>query len=134
MAIATVLVATWGDGLFVFTGRTRHQELAGRPVTGLAPDGHGGALAIVDGHSLCRRTFDGDWSTIATSEVPLASSVGVSDVTYVGTDDARVLRVSANGKIDQLSGFDVVAGRDTWYAGSAVIDGHASDHRSVFAR
>jgi hypothetical protein len=119
----TVLAATWRDGLFVVTGEARHQELAGQSVRALAPDGHGGALAIVSGHSLCRRTFDGEWNTIATSECQLACSVAVGDVIYVGTDDARVLRVSANGKVDQLGGFDAVAGRDRWYAGSALING-----------
>lgn len=50
--------------------------------------------------------------------------MGVGDVTYIGTDDhAHVLRVSANGKIGQLSGFDDVPGRDTWYAGSALMNG-----------
>jgi photosystem II stability/assembly factor-like uncharacterized protein len=49
--------------------------------------------------------------------------VAVGDVIYVGTDDARVLCVSANGKVDQLGGFDAVAGRDRWYAGSALING-----------
>lgn len=119
----TVLAATWRDGLFVVTGESRHQELTGQPVRALAPDGRGGALAIVEGHSLCRRTSDREWSTIATSEFQLACSVAVGDVIYVGTDDARVLRVSANGKIEQLGGFDAVAGRDTWYAGSALING-----------
>jgi len=119
----TVLAATWRDGLFVVTDEPRHHELAGQSARALAPDGHGGALAVVDGHSLCRRTRDGEWSTIATSEFQLACSVAVGDVIYVGTDDARVLRVSANGKVDQLGGFDTVAGRDRWYAGSALING-----------
>lgn len=123
MAIAAVLVATWSDGLCVLTGETRHQELAGQSVRGLARNGRGGVLAIVDGHSLCRRTCDGEWSAIATSAYQLECSAGVGDVTYVGTDDACVLRVSANGTIDRLSGFDTVAGRETWYAGSALING-----------
>lgn len=123
MTTPTVLAATWRDGLFVVTGEPRHQELAGQSVRALAPDGHGGTLAVVDGHALCRRTFDGEWSTIATSEFQLACSVAVGDVIYVGTDDARLLRVSANGKVDQLGGFDAVAGRDRWYAGSARING-----------
>jgi photosystem II stability/assembly factor-like uncharacterized protein len=109
--------------LFVFNGEPRRHELAGLPVTALARDGHGGALAIVDGHSLRRRTRDGEWSSIATSEFRLACSVAVGDVIYVGTDDARVLRVSANGKIDELDGFDAVAGRDKWYAGTALVNG-----------
>jgi photosystem II stability/assembly factor-like uncharacterized protein len=49
--------------------------------------------------------------------------VAVGGIIYVGTDDARVLRVSANGELEQLRGFDKVPGRDTWYAGSAVING-----------
>jgi len=49
--------------------------------------------------------------------------VAVGDVIYVGTDDARLLRVSATGKVDQLGGFDAVAGRDRWYAGSALLNG-----------
>ena len=123
MKVPAVLAATWGDGLFVVTGETTHHELAGRPISALAPDRQGGALAIVDGHMLCRRSFDGVWSTIATSSHQLACAVAVGDVIYVGTDDASVLLVRANGKIEPLAGFDAVPGRDTWYAGSAVING-----------
>jgi hypothetical protein len=118
-----VLVATWGDGLFVVGGETLGEELAHQSVRALAPDGHGGALAIVDGRSLRRRAPDGEWSTIATTAFDLACCVAVGDVIYIGTDDARVLRVDANGALEQLRGFDTVAGRDTWYAGSAVING-----------
>jgi hypothetical protein len=109
--------------VFVCIGENRHHELAGQPVGALAPDGHGGALAIVSGHALRRRTPDGKWITLATSEVPLSCCVSVGDVIYVGTDDARVLRVGETGDIEPLRGFEAVAGRDTWYAGSAVIDG-----------
>jgi hypothetical protein len=118
-----VLVATWGDGLFVVGGETLGEELAHQSVRALAPDGRGGALAIVDGRSLRQRAPDGVWSTIATTAFDLACCVAVGDVIYIGTDDARVLRVDANGALEQLRGFDTVAGRDTWYAGSAVING-----------
>jgi hypothetical protein len=116
-------VATWDAGLFVVSGGTRDQELANHSVRALASDGHGGALAIVDGRSLCRRAPDGVWSTIATSDVNLDCCVTVGDSIYAGTDDARVLRVSAAGEMEQLRGFDGVAGRDKWYAGSAIING-----------
>ena len=118
-----VLVATWGAGLFVVSSGTPNQELANRSVRALAPDGHGGALAIVDERSLCRRAPDGVWSTIAAAEVNLACCVTVGDSIYVGTDDACVLHVSAAGEIEQLHGFERVAGRDKWYAGSALING-----------
>src|SRR5919106_258526 len=118
-----VLVATWRDGLWVLAGETLDQELRNQSVRALAPDGGGGALMIVNGRSLHRRAPDGVWSTIATTELDLACCVAVGDVIYVGTDDARVLRVDADGAIEQLRGFDAVAGRETWYAGSAVING-----------
>jgi photosystem II stability/assembly factor-like uncharacterized protein len=116
-------VATWRDGLFVVSGETRNQELATQSIRGLAPDGHGGVLAIVHERSLRRRAADGKWSTIATPEMDLACCVAVGDVIYVGTDDARVLRVDADGGLEQLHGFDAIPGRETWYAGSAIING-----------
>jgi hypothetical protein len=119
----TVLLATWRDGLFVGGGETPGQELAHQSVRALAPDGYGGALAIVNGRSLRRRAPEGVWSTIATTEFDLACCAAVGDVIYVGTDDARVLRVDADGALEPLRGFDEVAGRDTWYAGSAIING-----------
>jgi hypothetical protein len=119
----SLLAATWSDGVFAFTGETRRQELAGRGVRALASDQNRGALAIVDGHSLCRRTGAGVWSTIATSQLDLACLVSVGGVIYLGTDDARVLRVGKNGELDPLGGFEAVPGRDTWYAGSALING-----------
>jgi hypothetical protein len=118
-----VLVATWRDGLFVVTDETVRHELHGDSVRALAPDGRGGALAIVEGRSLCRRAPDGVWSTIAAADVDLACCVAVGDVIYAGSDDARVLRVGMDGVLEPLRGFDSVAGRETWYAGSAVING-----------
>jgi len=118
-----VLVATWRAGLFVVSGETPQQELANHSVRALAPDGNGGALAIVDGRSLCRRTPAGVWSTIATAELNLACCVAVGDIIYVGADDALILRVSEAGEIEQLRGFEGVAGRDKWYAGAALING-----------
>jgi hypothetical protein len=117
-----VLVATWREGLFVLAGERLDQELGNQSVRALAPDGRGGALAIVD-RSLRRRSPDGVWSTLATTEMDLACCVAVGNVIYVGTDDARVLRIDADGGLEQLRGFDAVAGRETWYAGSAVING-----------
>src|SRR5260221_305837 len=123
MTTPTVLVATWRDGLFVVGGETPDQELGNQSIRALTPDGHGGAFAIVNGRSLRRRIPDGLWSTIAITEYDLACCAPVGDVIYVGTDDARILRVDADGALEQLRGFDAVAGRDTWYAGSAVING-----------
>jgi hypothetical protein len=120
----TILVATWVGGLFAVTGDRRTQEIANQPVRGLAPDGRGGALAIVGRHSLRRRAPSGEWATVATSEFELSCCMTVRDNIYVGTDDARMLRLShGGGVLDPIDGFDSVAGRDTWFAGSAIVNG-----------
>jgi hypothetical protein len=120
----TILVATWGDGLFAVTGDGRTQEIANQPVRGLAPDGRGGALAIVGRHSLRRRGPSGEWATVATSEFELSCCMTVGDDIYVGTDDARLLRLShGGGVLNPIDGFDNVAGRDAWFAGSAIVNG-----------
>jgi hypothetical protein len=119
----TILVATWDDGLFVVRGDRHTQEMANQPVRGLAPDGRGGALVVVGLHGLRRRAASGEWVTVTDSELSLSCCVAVGDVIYVGTDDARVLRVRRDGVLEPMEGFDRVAGRDTWFAGSAIVDG-----------
>ena len=124
MTKPTILVATWGEGLFAVTGDGRTQEIANQPVRGLAPDGRGGALAIVGGHSLRRRAPSGEWATVATSEFELSCCMAVRDAIYVGTEDARMLRLRhGDGVLDPIDGFDSVAGRDAWFAGSAIVNG-----------
>ena len=110
--------------MFVFAGETRQQELAAQSVYALKPDSYRGALAIIDGHSICKRDTEGSWRTIATHDSALACLVTVGKAIYVGTDDdASMLYLSGDGELNRLPGFDTVAGRDTWYAGSAVVNG-----------
>lgn len=124
MTKPTILVATWGDGLFAVTGNGPIQEFANLPIRGLAPDGRGGALAIVDGHSLRRRAAGDGWATIATSKFELSCCMAVRGTIYVGTDDARMLRLSHEGGVlDPIDGFDNITGRDAWFAGSAIVNG-----------
>jgi photosystem II stability/assembly factor-like uncharacterized protein len=50
--------------------------------------------------------------------------MAVREAIYIGTDDARMLRLShERGVLDPLDGFDNIAGRHTWFAGSAVVNG-----------
>jgi hypothetical protein len=123
MSAPSILVATWENGLFNVMGRTVRAELSGQSVRGLVADGHGGVLAIVGGNSLCRRSADGKWSAVANSESKLSCCVPMGDVVFVGTDDARILRIDPDGTQQVLTGFDRVEGRDKWYAGTAIIDG-----------
>ncbi|MFZ0819858.1 MAG: hypothetical protein WAM91_07300 [Candidatus Acidiferrales bacterium] len=123
MPTPSILVATWGNGLFSVTGKTVHQELADQSVRSLVADGRGGVIAIVGGHSLFRRSHDGEWTAITKSEFELSCCVAIGKAVFVGTDDANILRVDPDGAQQRLTGFDAVAGRDTWYAGSMIIDG-----------
>jgi hypothetical protein len=123
MPMPSILVATWESGQFSVTGDAVRQELADRPVRSLVADGRGGVLAIVGGHSLCRRSSDGEWTTLARSEFPLSCCVAIGNVVFVGTDDANILRIDQGGALQRLTGFDAVEGRDKWYAGGAIVDG-----------
>mgnify|MGYP003575720976 FL=1 len=66
-----ILVATWQDGLFIVR-ETVTQEFRNQSVRALAPDGSGGALAIVNGRALHRRDLDGVWSAIVRTQLDLA--------------------------------------------------------------
>jgi hypothetical protein len=123
VTIPTILVATWSDGLFAVTGDRPTHEIASQSVRGLASDGRGGALAIVGGHSLRRRAPSGEWTTLATSDFDLSCCLSVRDTIYVGTDDARLLRLNPGGVLHPIDSFDRVPGRDTWFAGSAIVNG-----------
>jgi photosystem II stability/assembly factor-like uncharacterized protein len=121
---STLLLSTWSYGLFTI-GRTGHtEEIPGEGVRGLAADGRGGVLAIVGGHSLRRRSPGGEWTTIVTSELELSCCVAVGASIYVGTDDARMLRLSAGSSVlEPIEAFDSVPGRNKWFAGSAIVNG-----------
>jgi hypothetical protein len=120
---AQVLVATWSDGLFVLGEGARKHEFAGLPVRGLTTDGQGGALGIVDGNTLRRRSANGEWSTLATADCALSCCVTSRGVVYVGTETASVLRLDAQHNLEELSAFAAVKGRETWFAGRALVNG-----------
>lgn len=123
MPAPAFLISTWEDGVFRVTSGTVSQELAGQSVRGLTPDRSGGMLAIVDSHILSRRAADGVWSEIMKSEHPLSCCATFGNIIFIGTDDANILRLDADNVAQRLAGFDDVEGRDTWYAGAAVING-----------
>lgn len=118
-----VLVATWSDGVFGFSNEAEHHELAGRAVRSITTAPDGSALAIVDGHELYRRASDGTWSAIAGSPLELACCVTLGDRIYVGTDDARLLRLGEDRSLAELRGLQAIDGRASWYAGSAIVNG-----------
>lgn len=123
MATPTVLIATWRDGLFIVTSDSIRHEFAGRTVCGLTRDRRGGVLAILDRQSVGRLTSAGEWQLVAEVESSLACCLELGDAIYAGTEDARVLRIDARGRSEALEAFNTVPGRETWYAGAALIDG-----------
>jgi hypothetical protein len=113
----SILVASWKDGVVRIGDGAIHREIADRPVRALTSDGRGGVLAIVGGHSICRRSAGGKWDAIAESESELSCCVALGDVVFAGTEDASVLRLDPDGTLARLTGFDEVEGRDTWWDG-----------------
>jgi putative pyrroloquinoline-quinone-binding quinoprotein len=123
MGHGTLLVAGWSDGVFSVSERGFAQELSGCSVRALTTDGRGGTLAVVGGHTLRRRTSDGLWTTLTTTDAPLSCCVAAGGDVYVGTEDARVFRLNEKSELVALRGFDSVEGRETWTAGRALVNG-----------
>ncbi len=124
MKSPTILWATWSDGLFAFSGDGPRHHVPNVSVRGLAADGSGGVFAIVGRHSLSRYTCDGTLTALALSAFELSCCVATGDVVYVGTDDARMLRLSGGSDLlEPIDAFHHVPGRDAWFAGSAIVDG-----------
>jgi hypothetical protein len=94
-------------------------------VRGLASDGHGNALAIVGGNELCRRTAGGAWSKLAHGAEDLSASVAMGNDIYVGIDTRPcVMRLRPDQtSLEPLLAFEHVPGKETWYAGTAVVEG-----------
>ncbi|MEP6343672.1 MAG: hypothetical protein ABJ275_10175 [Maricaulaceae bacterium] len=70
-----------------------------------------------------QRKPSGEWTCLASSESILSVAFAVDGMVYVGTDDAQVLRLNEHGELERIDSFDTVDGRETWYAGTAIIDG-----------
>lgn len=119
----TILASTWNNGVFVLDEGGLSHELPKRTVRGLSHDPVGGAYAAVDDRYLFRRKPSGEWKCLASSESVLSVTFAVDDNVYAGTDDAHVLLLNEQGEFDQIDCFDSIEGRDSWLAGTAIIDG-----------
>ncbi len=101
---------------------TRHgegnTELAGLQVSALSPGPDGTCLAIVEEHEIWQRSLLGAWSRVAVTEIAVQSVTAVAGTIFAGgTHAARMLRISADGKVEDLPGFEKVPGRWEWFAG-----------------
>jgi hypothetical protein len=118
----TVIVSSWTDGVSVLMGGEVRRDFAGQLACGLIADGAGGAYAVVGSSSVQAWSPDGRWRELVTDERPLRCCVKLGARLLVGTDDARVLELSG-GALRPLPSFDETPGRESWYAGAALIGG-----------
>jgi hypothetical protein len=107
------------DGLFEIGDRPV-PVVAGPPVTALARVQEGGdRWALLDGNALWRRNGTGGWQLAADVAPWRATCLAVDGgAVLVGTSEAHLLRVDDLGSghvVDDLSGFDQVEDRDSWY-------------------
>lgn len=141
----TVMVSSWSDGLAVLRDGEVQRVFAGQLVCGLETDGAGGVYALVDSAAAYAWSPGGGWRARASHDAPLRCCVTLGERLLVGTDDARIFALS-EGAWTPLPGLDATPGRESWYAGSAVIDGQvvgpplgvrsmaaSCDGRAVFA-
>jgi len=112
----SVLVTTV-DGYHIFASSGKHlTALEGHRVECFVPGSDGTWLAVVDRHAIWSHGRDGTWTPIAESTHGLTGVVGVGDVVYAGTANARVLCGASSATLEPVESFDTVAGRDAWHA------------------
>src|SRR2546428_7155871 len=102
------------SGLWTLEGETSRpvEALAGRSVTALAL-GPASVWAVVDGSALWELR-DGAWTTRASIDGPPATCVAPTrDGVLVGTEQARLFRLTAAG-LAPVRAFHAVEGRDAW--------------------
>ena len=116
--MASLLVATT-SGCRVFTESAEGKpELAGRRVEALALDGPDHCIAIVDESQVWRRDRNGVWSLVASTPHALQSIAAFEGNIYAGGNDEPVLlRISTDGHVERLTGFDHTPGREAWVSG-----------------
>jgi hypothetical protein len=130
-----VLVGT-ASGCRVFcTKGERATEIRGRQFTAMALEAEGTCLAVIEGHEIWRRDPGGAWSKIATSPIALQSLISSGGLIFGGgMDEAIMIRITEDGKTENLAGFDICEGREDWFAGgpplgvrslTATVDGVA---------
>ncbi len=118
-----LLISTWRDGLYVLDGDATSHELAGHRVQGLTAADQGCVIAIVDGNTLSQRSSDGAWNILARSDNELSTCLISQGETFVGTDNNAGLLHLVDGRLEAVKSFDNVPGRESWYAGTAIVDG-----------
>ena len=116
--MAIVLAAT-GAGCRVFgESGEMASELPGRTVSFITRDPDGNCLAIVDEKQIWKRDLGGMWGFVAQAEISLQSLLSSGGAVFAGgLNEAVVLRVSSDGDVERLGGFDETRGRDEWFAG-----------------
>lgn len=111
-----VLVATAGGCRVFEESGSSTTELEGRAVICLAPDADGGALALLDGHQIWRRTRGGDWSLALVSGIGLASILSLDGWIFGGgMSEGALIRGTPGGEPERMVGFDDTPGRSSWF-------------------
>lgn len=116
--MATILIATY-SGVRTFTDAGEGEmELPGKRVGALAAEPDGSCLAIIDEKEIWRRHPANGWSWLASASLHLQSLTSSGELVYAGAmEEATVLRVKGGGRLERLSGFEQVSGREKWFAG-----------------
>ncbi|MFN2526438.1 MAG: hypothetical protein ABR505_09305 [Actinomycetota bacterium] len=109
----TTLTAATSTGLHLLGAQDR-VEFEDRDVRALYLDAAAGRWVIVDGQELWRNTGAG-WKAVASSsDLSLNCLLIDGDNVWVGTSDARLLRLD-DGKLTRVASFDQAPGRAEWF-------------------
>ncbi len=91
-------------------------ELSGRRICAMAAESALTCLALIDDNEVRRRHPNGEWTRVLTSSVALESLLSSRGRLFGSTAGPHLVRLSADGVAERLSGFDATPGRSDWFA------------------
>ncbi len=113
-----VLISTDSGVLLYAESRQAGVELADHKVGALVKGPDSSLLAVVDESEIWSRSPAGKWARIAIADIALQSLAFARGIIYAGgMDMAAMMRVLPDGKTERLQSFDLVEGREEWFAG-----------------
>lgn len=116
-----VLMVATADGVHVVGeipgGGRQRTELEGHSVRALLRDG-GAWVALVDGHSVWRRSAEGAWAEWVVGHDELTCLALAPGGALLGTAGAHLRRLSPTGVIEEVASFEHAPTREQWYTPS----------------
>lgn len=113
--MSKVLVATEAGCLtFDETGQ-RQVDFADKPIFALEGRPDGSCRAVVDSTEIWSNNGHGNWTRLRSFDDQISTMASSDGKVFAATVEPALLRITIDGSIERLNGFDTIEGRSEWF-------------------